>query len=283
MAPMAVSNGSRPASATKILGLVAGEGKLPAILAQSAKERGYKVVTLALSEDAQVRVSPHSDVLHCVSPGQIGRNIKLMKSEGAQDVVFIGRIPKINLLQNLFKVDWLGIRELSKLPNFHDDTIQRAAGDLLAEHGLNVITQREFLQHLFPDFGVMTEKTPSAAEYADIEFGRNHIKELARLDIGQTIIVKDRIIVAVEAVEGTDQAIRRGVGLAKGPVVVVKVAKQDADPRFDTPTVGMNTLEAMVAPKPGGVLAIAKNETMMVDKEAMIDFANKNDISIVVI
>lgn len=266
-----------------ILGLVAGEGKLPALLAKSAKNKGYKVIALALSDDAQARVLPHADKVHLIAPGQIGRNLKLVKESGVKFIVFIGKVPKINLLTNIHKLDWMAVKELSKLPDFSDDTIQFAMGDLMEAHGVKVLTQSEFLRELFPDYGVLTKRQPSAAEYADIEYGKRIAKEIARLDIGQTVVIKDQMIVAIEAIEGTDEAIKRAVKLARGPVVVVKVSKPNQDQRFDIPTVGMNTLNSMLAPQPGGVLAIEANETMVVEREEMVAFAEEHGMSILAV
>lgn len=266
-----------------VIGLVSGEGKLPALLAMSAKERGLRVVALALSESAQAQVEPHADKTYLVAPGQIGRNIGLLKKEGATEIVFIGKVPKINLLRQLHKLDWLAVKELSKLPNFNDDTIQFAVGDIMEAHGLQVRTQSEFLRHLFPEIGVLTEKQPTVGEYADIEYGMRVAREIARLDIGQTVIVKDRMILALEAIEGTDQAIRRAVKLARGPVVVCKVSKPNQDQRFDIPTVGMSTLQSMIEenPHPGGVLVVEARETLVVEQDEMVRFAAQNGITIV--
>ena len=265
----------------RILGLVAGEGKLPSLLAKSARDKGYRIVALALSEDAQTRVSPHADKVHLIAPGQIGRNLKLMQQEQCDSIVFIGKVPKLNLLKNIHKLDWVAVKELSKLPDFSDDTIQFAMGDLVEAHGFKVLTQSEFLRHLFPTYGVLTKRQPTAAEYADIEYGMKVAKEIARLDIGQTVIVRDRMILAIEAIEGTDEAIKRAVKMAHGPVVVCKVAKPNQDQRFDIPTVGLNTLTSLLHEKPGGVLAIEANETMVAEQSEMVAFAESHDMSIV--
>src|SRR5262249_39573965 len=162
---------------------------------------------------------------------------------------------------------WTTVKELSKLPNFNDDTIQFAMGDIMAAHGVRVLTQSEFLRDLFPGVGVLTTRQPTPEEFGDIHYGLTVAKELARLDIGQTVVVRDRMILAIEAIEGTDEAIKRAVGYARRPVVVVKVAKPNQDQRFDIPTVGLNTLQSMRAKEPGGVLAIEANETMIVDQD----------------
>ncbi len=277
-----VLNHVRDSSKTRQrLGLVAGGGKLPAILAQSARDKGYDVVAFAMGKEPRERVSPHCVKVIDIAPGQLGRTMKLFKSEGIQEVVFIGKVQKLELLRSLYKLDWTAIRELSKLTNFTDDTIQAAVGDLAQANGVRVLTQSEFLRHIFPDVGVITNRKPTAGEYVDVDFGIKVAREMARLGIGQTVVVKDRMILAVEAIEGTDEAIRRGVQLARGPVVVCKVPKTNNDPRFDTPAVGMNTLEAMLAPKPGGVLAVAANETLVVEQSEMAQFADLRGISIV--
>jgi hypothetical protein len=267
----------------QILGLVAGEGKLPSILARNARAQGYRVVALALSEAAQASVLPHADKVYLIAPGQIGRNVKLLKQENVKDIVFIGKVPKLNLLHNLHKLDWTAIRELSKLPDFSDDTIQFAMGDFVASHGVTVRTQSEFLRDLFPQYGVMTKRQPTAGEYADVEYGLKIAKEIARLDIGQTVIIKNQMIIAIEAIEGTDETIKRAVQLARGPVVVCKVAKPNQDQRFDIPTVGINTLQSMVAAQPGGVLAVEAGETLVVEREDMVAFAEEHGIAMVAV
>lgn len=281
-----------PASSEKItytgsmnLALVAGEGKLPALLAQSAKERGFRVVALALSEDAQAMVGGVADKTYLVAPGQLGRNVGLVQQEGCDKIVFIGKVPKINLLRQLHKLDWMAVKELSRLPNFNDDTIQFAMGDIMEAKGVKVLTQSEFLRHLFPEVGVLTQTGPTAQEYTDIDYGMRVAREIARLDIGQTVVVKDKMILAVEAIEGTDEAVRRAVKLARGPVVVCKVSKPEQDQRFDIPTVGMTTLRSMVGEsdkyKGGGVLVVEARETLVVEPEEMIQFAQANGIAIV--
>ena len=265
------------------LGLVAGSGKLPGVLAQSARERGYDVIGFALSDEAVARISPHCEKVHTIYPGQIGRNIKLIRQEGCKEMVFIGKVPKLDMLKQITKLDWTAVRELSKLSDFSDDSIQLAIGELCEAHGVRVLTQSEFLRHIFPNVGVLTKRQPTAAEYADVDYGFAVAKEIARLDIGQTVIVQDRIIMAIEAAEGTDHAIKRAVSLARGPVCVCKVSKPNQDQRFDIPAVGMNTLEAMFHEKRGGVLAIEANATMVVEQSEMAEFADANGISIVAV
>ena len=273
---------TKPVAGT-ILGLVAGDGKLPAILARSAKNMGYKIVAAALSEYAQAAVLPHCEKVLLISPGQLGRNLKLMKQERVEKMVFIGKVPKLSILQNISKLDWTAVRELSKLPDFSDDTVQRAVGDIMELNGIKVLTQSEFLRECFPDYGVMTKRQPTAMEYADVEYGTRIAKEIARLDIGQTVVVRNQMIVAIEGAEGTDETIKRAVQLAKGPVVVCKVARPNQDQRFDIPAVGLNTLQSMVSDKPGGVLAVGAGETLVVDRDEMVAFADEHGIALVAV
>jgi len=274
---------NKETSTQRVLGVIAGDGKLPPLLSQSAKERGYKVVSLCLTDDAFARMQPLVDAVLHSPPGLLGRNVGWLKEQGVDDVVFIGKLNKVQLLRNILKIDFMAIKEMSKLANLNDGSIQTAVGGFMESHGMRVVTQSEFLPQLFPQVGVMTDRKPTAAEYVDIDFGYKIAKELARMEIGQTVVVRDRMIIAIEAIEGTDEAIRRGVQLADGPVVVVKVARPVQDPRFDIPAAGMRTLNAMVAKKPGGILAVGAGEVMMVEQEEMIRFADEHQMSIVAV
>ncbi len=266
----------------KKLGIFAGEGKLPVQVAITAKEQGYEITGFALSKLAKDSLESYVNKIYEITPGQIGRNMNLVKESGVNEVVFIGKVPKLNLLKNIYKLDWIAIQELSKLTSFSDDNIQQAVAKLVENYGATIISQTKFLEKLFPSIGVLTQKAPSDEELADINYGIRIAKELARLDIGQTVIVKDLMILAIEAIEGTDEAIRRASHLTDKPPVVVKVARLNHDPRFDVPACGVNTLKAMIGKNKGGVLAVTANETMLVDKDEMIDFANEHQIAIIV-
>lgn len=283
MSLSALSNSSTQTAKKPKLGLLAGEGSLPAILAESAVERGYAVIALALSAEAATAVKPFCEKVVEIYPGQVGKNIKIAQDHGVSEAVMIGRIPKLNILRNVTKLDWLAVKELSKITNFSDHSLQQLVGNLMERNGIKILPQAEFLKHLFPEVGVLTKRQPTPEEYGDIEYGTQIAKEVARLDIGQTVVVHNRIIMAIEGPEGTDNCIRRGVELSRKPPVVVKLAKQGHDPRFDMPTVGMNTLKALHGDKAGGVLALGAGQTMLVDREDCIRYANANGISIVAV
>ena len=137
-------------STKRILGIIAGDGKLPPMLAQSAREKDYKVVSLCLTEDAFARMQPLCDEVLESPPGLLGRNLEWMKKQGVQDVVFIGKLNKVQLLRNIFKVDLTALKEMSKLANLNDGSIQTAVGGFMERHGMRVVTQSEFLPQLFP-------------------------------------------------------------------------------------------------------------------------------------
>ena len=172
---MSVSAVSAQKTSTRqILGLLAGEGSLPAILAQSASARGYTIVALALSAQAAELVNPYCSKVIEVYPGQVGKNIKLAKAEGIEEAVLIGKVPKLNILQNITKLDWVALRELSKITSFSDHAVQQAVASVMEREGIKIRPQAEFLRHLFPEVGVLTKRQPTAAEYIDIEYGPEH-------------------------------------------------------------------------------------------------------------
>lgn len=153
----------------KTIGVVAADGKLPVILARCAKERGYKVVALPITKEAQANLAPYADVNIYVAPGQVRRNFDLMQQNGCDGVVFIGKIKKLTALRSLHTFDWFAIRELMQLHNLSDDAIQSRIAFLLGERGMPILKQSEFLQELFPDVGVISKRQPTAQEYVDIE------------------------------------------------------------------------------------------------------------------
>ena len=158
-----------------------------------------------------------------------------------------------------------------------------AVANELERDGLPVIAPSLYTPELLTPEGVLTKRAPNPDEQGDIEYGWPIVQALGQYDIGQCLVVRKQMVIAVEAIEGTDRAIQRAVELAKAPVVVVKVAKPNQDQRFDIPTVGMTTLNSMLAPTPGGVLALEANETMVVEKTEMIEFCKQHQISMVAV
>ncbi|MBI3814797.1 MAG: UDP-2,3-diacylglucosamine diphosphatase LpxI [Nitrospinae bacterium] len=262
----------------KRLGLIAGSGSLPAILASEASSSGAQVISIAFTEESAKLLKPFSASVYHYGVGEAGKILKCLKNEGVRDVALVGKVEKRFLFQN-FKFDLRAIKILSRLRNRNDDTIMHAIVNELEREGINVVDQMLFLKRLFPSKGALTKNISNDRENKDIEYGLKIAKDIAGLDIGQTVVVKDRAVLAVEAIEGTDEAIQRGCGLCNGGAVVVKVAKPKQDPRFDVPTIGVKTIETMIKGK-ASALAIEADKTMVAGRDEVIKTAEENGVSI---
>jgi len=259
--------------------LIAGAGELPLTLAREAKKTGASFIAVALTETAVASLEGLADRVYRLSIGQIGRIIRTIKDEGIDRVVFIGKVKKDVLFERI-RFDLKALNILRSVRNRNDDTLMLAIVRVLAEEGIEVLDQTIYLRDMMPREEVLTRRKPKKAEWEDIRYGMDMAKRSASLDIGQTVVVKKRAIMAVEAIEGTDEAVIRGGQLARGGAVVAKVAKPKQDPRFDVPTVGLTTLESMI--KVGaGVLAIEAERTLLLDREELVKKADAAGISIV--
>lgn len=264
------------------LAIIAGNGELTSILAKSAKEKGFNTCALAITDEAKVRLEGICNKVYNFAPGQVSKILQCLKSEMISQVVFIGKVPKIDFLRNIHKLDWLAIKNLNRFKNYNDDSFHKAIIDFLSEHNIEVLPQANFLKHLFLEKEVLSKRQPTLEERADIQYGYEVAKKIASLDIGQTVVVKNKMILAIEAIEGTDETIKRGCQLASGKeVVVVKVAKPDQDERFDMPTIGANTIETLA--KHGGVLAFEANKTIVANKDETIKLTNRLNVCLVAV
>lgn len=262
----------------KRLGIIAGNGDLPVILASEASSNGVGVVSIAFTENSAKLLRPFSTAVYQYGIGEVGKILKCLKNEGVMEVVMVGKVEKKLLFQNP-KFDLKAIKILSQLRNRNDDTIMFAIVNELEKEGIRVIDQMFFLKNLFPPKGLMTRGIPDESENEDIKYGFKIAKGIAGFDIGQTVVVKNQTVLSIEAIEGTDEAIRRGCSLCDGGAVIVKVAKPEQDMRFDVPTIGVKTIEAMVEGR-ASVLAIEAEKTMVVNKDEVIKVAEKNGVSI---
>lgn len=262
----------------KKIGLIAGAGEMPFIWARAARDQYAEVIAVAIAEEARKGLDGIVNQLHYLSVGQVGKIIKTFKDEGIRELVFIGKVNKTLLFQNL-KFDLKAIAIMAGLKDRKDDTIMLAIVDELKKEGIEVLKQTTFLEEMMPGPGVLTKRRPTKEEMSDIEFGMEMAKGIAGLDIGQTVVVKNKAVMAVEAIEGTDEAIKRGGSQGRGDIVVVKVAKPNQDLRFDIPTIGMNTLTS-IKDANGKVLAIEAGKTFVVDMENVVKEADRNGISI---
>jgi DUF1009 family protein len=266
---------------TKRIGLIAGAGDMPFIWARAAKRKGAEIIAVAIAEEAKKGLDGIVDQLHHFSVGQAGKIIKTFKDEGIRELVFIGKVNKALIFKDI-RFDLRAITLMARLRDRKDDTIMLTIVDELKKEGIDVLEQTVFLEDMMPGPGVLTKRRPNKEETADIEFGMEMAKGVAGLDIGQTVVVKDKAVMAVEAIEGTDEAIKRGGALGKGGIVVVKVAKPNQDLRFDIPTVGMNTLNSLIDAG-GKTLAIEAGKTFVVDMENIVKEADRKGIAIVAV
>ena len=260
---------------SKKLGLIAGMGDLPKAVAFEAKRMGYIVTAIALQPPADESLRPIADEFHKISIGRFGALMALLKDLSITDVVLAGKVPKGLLYKNKTHIipDMKAMKMLFSLRNRADDTIMKAVVKEIEGIGIIVHKTTDFTKDLLVPEGVLTRKKPSKNDLRDIEFGWDIAKKIGQLDIGQTVVVKDMAVMAVEAIEGTDEAIKRGGDLSKKDAVVIKVSKPRQDMRFDVPVTGMETLSSM---KSAGarVLALESGKCIIVDMENFIKKAD---------
>ena len=249
------------------IGLLSGIGHLPVDVALSAKSMGYRVIAVGVVPDIDPELAEAVDAYYDIHIGKIGKIISTLKKNDVKTVTMIGKVTK-ELLYKAGAVvpDLRAIKILASVPDRKDDTIMNAIVKELEGEGIKVMDQTLLIQPLLPPPGVLTQRMPTEAEVAD-------------MDIGQTVVVKDRALMAVEAIEGTDACILRGGTLGKG-VIVAKTAKPAQDNRFDMPSIGTKTMESMIAAGATG-LVIEAGRTLLVEKEKTLALADAHNITIV--
>ena len=263
------------------LGLLAGIGHLPVDVAQSAKKLGYRVVAIAVVADTDPELPENADVFYTINVGKVGKILRTLKEHGVNNVTMIGKVTKEVLYKNGVMIpDLTTIKVLASLPDRKDDTIMNAIVKLIEDAGMHVMDQTVLIQPLLPEPGVLTQRKPTEQEWEDMRFGFRMAKELGRLDIGQTVVVKNRAVMALEAIEGTDACILRGGFLGKGGVIVAKTAKPAQDNRFDMPSIGTTTLTSMIHAGATGIV-IEAGRTLLVDRKRTLDMAEEKGITIV--
>ncbi len=264
------------------LGLITGMGDLPKAVASEAKKMGYKVVAIALQPPADESIKPYVDDFHKISIGRFGGLISLLKKLSIKDAVMAGKVPKGLLYSNKASLfpDLKAVKLFFSLKDRADDTIMKAVVKELEKSGVKVHSTTTFTKNLLAPEGVLTRKKPSKVDLEDIEFGWEVARKMGKLDIGQTVVVKNQAVMAIEAIEGTDEAIKRGGGLAVKGAVVIKVSKPKQDMRFDVPVVGIETLNSM---KKTGVrvLAVESGKCIIVEREKFLKKADEAGIVVV--
>jgi DUF1009 family protein len=261
------------------IGVIAGNGRFPIIFSDNARKMGLHVSAVAHEGETDPELERHVDRLHWVKIGQLNKLINAFKTDGVRNVVLLGGIKKTHIYSNV-RPDFRVLALATKLVLWKDDDILRALAAELERDGITICESTFGLEGILVTEGTLTSRQPTKKEWIDIRYGWEVAKETGRLDIGQCVVVKDRTIVAVEAVEGTDEAIRRGGTLAKDGVVVVKRCKPQQDLRFDLPAVGPRTIQVMQSVK-ASVLAVEAGRSVMLDREQLLSQAEEAGIAVV--
>ncbi|MHB8987196.1 MAG: LpxI family protein [Desulfobulbia bacterium] len=261
------------------IGIIAGGGQFPKLFAEAAKKAGREVVIVAHQGESWPELETVADRFCWVKLGQLGRIISFFREHGVTETVFLGAITKTKIFKDVWP-DLKGLTLWNKIDIRQDDAILRAVAGVLEQEGIHVLESTLYLKDLLFPKGVLTKKKPTAEQMEDIRFGWQTARAIGALDIGQCVVVRDRTVLAVEAIEGTDAAITRGGALGKEKVVVVKVKKPKQDFRFDLPAIGVKTIETMASVK-GAVLAVETGQSLLFDREAVIEAANRAGIVVV--
>lgn len=263
------------------IGLIAGNGRFPFLVAEEIKRNGDRVVLAAINEETDRSLEKLADKTIWLPLGQLQKMIDFFKAEGVATALMAGQVKHVSIFSAL-KLDLRTAKLLASLKNKKTDSLLGAIAGELAKDGISLLPSHKYLTHLLPARGILAGKKPSKQEQDSIEFGFSAAKHIAGADIGQTIVVKDKAVVAVEAMEGTDECIRRASKLAKDGMIVVKVAKPRQDARFDIPVIGPRTID-VIAECGARVLAIEAGSTLLLDKEQLLRKAKEKHVTITVI
>ncbi len=259
-------------------GLIAGNGRFPFLVLEGARRAGVSLSVVAIREETDPEIERVAERVQWVGIGQLGKMIRFFKREGVERAMMAGQVKHVQIFSNAIP-DVRMLKMLMRLPRRNTDALIGAVAAELAGEGIELIDSTYFLQDHLPAAGILTRRAPDGRERGDIEYGLEVAREIARLDLGQTIIVRAKACVAVEAMEGTDATIRRAGSLARGRLTVVKIAKPDQDMRFDVPVVGVPTIESML--EAGATcLCITAGKTLMFDHDRMLRLADEKHIAI---
>jgi DUF1009 family protein len=260
-------------------GLIAGNGRFPFLVLEAARAQGLDMAVIALKEEASPELEKIASRIHWVSLGELSKAIDLLHQEGVTRAVMAGQV-KHNKIFSSIRPDWKLAKLLFTLPRKNTDSLIGAVARVLEEEGIQLVDSTLFLKPLVPEVGVLTRRPPDEREAADIAYGLSVARNIAAMDIGQTVVISDCACVAVEAMEGTDEAVTRAARIAAGkPLVVVKVSKPGQDMRFDVPVVGLATIEHMAA---SGVTALALDagRTLLFERPQLLALADAKGIAI---
>ena len=260
-------------------GLIAGNGNFPFLVVEGARKAGASLVVAAIREETDKRIEEIAEKVVWVGIGQLGKMISFFKTEGVEKVIMAGQVKHVQIFSGAIP-DVRMLKMLWNLPRRNTDALIGGIANELSKDGIELIDSTFFMQEHLAQEGVLTKRKPNEIEQGNIEYGLHIANEIARLDLGQTIVVRAKACVAIEAMEGTDATIKRAGELANGKLTVVKVAKPNQDMRFDVPVVGVPTIETMIGAG-ATCLSVTAGKTLIFDREKMLALADKNKICVV--
>lgn len=268
---------------TQKIAIIAGNGRFPFLVLDAARSQGHDVTVIGIKEEAskdleEAAAGPPKADLHWVSIGHLGTFLKILKDAKITTAVMAGQVKHVKIFSIV--PDLTAMTMMARLATRNTDSLIGAVANLMREHGVELINSAQFLEPLLAGAGQLSERAPNEAERKDLEFGYRMADTIAGLDIGQTIAVKHQAVVAVEAMEGTDETIARAGDLAGAGVTIVKVAKPNQDMRFDVPIVGLATIQAMRLAG-ATTLSVDAGKTLIFDRDAFFASANEAGIAIV--
>jgi DUF1009 family protein len=264
--------------APETVGLIAGRGQLPVIAARKLRALGHRVVAVGFDEETEAAVAGAVDTYHALRLGQVDKLIRAFRDAGVRSALLLGKVHKARTFRD-FRPDLRAVRLWMSLPDRKDDTILAMVVNELAKEGVTVEEAGRWLGDLFAPAGRISRRAPDEREMADVAFGLRLAREIGRLDIGQTVVVKQLAPVAIEALEGTDLCIVRGGQVAGPGTVVVKVSKPQQDFRFDVPVVGSDTARAVVEAR-ASVLAVEARRTLFVQREETLALLDEHRVAV---
>ena len=262
-------------------GLIAGNGRFPFLVLEGARSRGLELAVAAIKEETSPEISSKASRVEWIGVGQLGKLIRFFKGEGVTHAIMAGQVKHHQIFRLNALPDFRMVRMLARLTARNTDSLIAAVADELAREGITLVDSTLFVETLLVPEGILTRRAPTKEERADLDYGLEIARDIARLDLGQTIAVKDRAVVAIEAMEGTDAVIARAGEVTRGrPFVVIKVAKPSQDMRFDVPVIGVPTIEAMVKAS-ATVLHVTSGKTLMFDRDEVVSLADRNQVSVI--
>ncbi|MBU1006239.1 MAG: UDP-2,3-diacylglucosamine diphosphatase LpxI [Candidatus Omnitrophica bacterium] len=262
------------------IGLIAGNGRFPILFAQAARKKGIEIVAIAISGETSKSIEHNADKIHWLGAGELGKLSGIILDEKLTSIVMAGQVKHKTLFDRNIKIDKAMQSLLDNVRDKKTDSLIGAIAKKLESLGVKLLDSTTFLSEYLPEKGLLTKNPLGEKILEDIDFGREAAKVIAGLDIGQSVVVKDKVLLAVEAIEGTDEAIKRGAKYGKEGIVVVKVSKPGQDMRFDIPIIGPDTIKLLKKVK-AACISIEAKKTLIIDKKETIDIANRSGIGII--